>query len=834
MGGVQSHSRSYNGQVRERRQRWIDLVLGGLGAVLSGAAAGYGLTEFSAEGFLETAPLVVAGMALGGLGLSAYLLVRAFRVGHGKGETIMWRAFQAGSQPYLIMGTNEVLIESNAAFDHLFGRVSGDPMAAIERNLARTEETARAFRRLRALSLSGIASQAEIEVIAADGKSVWYQTDIYPVPDFPGHMTWRFYDVTSRHEMHEAILEEQARITDFIENAPVGFYSLDHEGCFQFANHTFADWLGMTPVQLTSGRRLSDFVKGKMAGDLPYSPCRDPEFRGEVWLMGVQGKSFPAMIAQTVVGEGTNLRTRSVVRDLTPEREWAQALAQSERRFQRFYEAAPIGIILLDMEGRITECNAAMAAILGNASEALTGGQFLDLVVEKQRDEARSVLAAAAGGMENGRPVELHLVGGKEAVVSLFVSRLEDRDGAVSGLLVHALDTTGQKALEVQFAQSQKMQAVGQLAGGIAHDFNNLLTAMIGFCDLLLVRHRPGDQSFADIMQIKQNANRAANLVRQLLAFSRQQTLQPRVLSITDTLAELSNLLRRLIGENIEFSLSHGRDLGLVKADQGQFEQVVINLVVNARDAMAGGGKLAIQTSNLTLVHTTEWGAETASAGEYILVEISDTGSGIEPDVLEHIFEPFFSTKEVGAGTGLGLATVYGILKQTGGFISVDSRPGRGSKFRILLPRHVEEAAEVERTEVLERRQSDLTGVGTVLLVEDEDAVRLFGARALRNKGYKVLEARSGENALELMNSLEDPIDILITDVVMPEMDGPALIQAVREKIPSMRVICISGYAEDSFRRRLDGQPGIHFLPKPFSLDQLAGKVKDVLADRAA
>ena len=486
------------------------------------------------------------------------------------------------------------------------------------------------------------------------------------------------------------------------------------------------------------------------------------------------------------------------------------------------------------MEGRITECNAAMAAILGNASEALTGGQFLDLVVEKQRDEARSVLAAAAGGMENGRPVELHLVGGKEAVVSLFVSRLEDRDGAVSGLLVHALDTTGQKALEVQFAQSQKMQAVGQLAGGIAHDFNNLLTAMIGFCDLLLVRHRPGDQSFADIMQIKQNANRAANLVRQLLAFSRQQTLQPRVLSITDTLAELSNLLRRLIGENIEFSLSHGRDLGLVKADQGQFEQVVINLVVNARDAMAGGGKLAIQTSNLTLVHTTEWGAETASAGEYILVEISDTGSGIEPDVLEHIFEPFFSTKEVGAGTGLGLATVYGILKQTGGFISVDSRPGRGSKFRILLPRHVEEAAEVERTEVLERRQSDLTGVGTVLLVEDEDAVRLFGARALRNKGYKVLEARSGENALELMNSLEDPIDILITDVVMPEMDGPALIQAVREKIPSMRVICISGYAEDSFRRRLDGQPGIHFLPKPFSLDQLAGKVKDVLADRAA
>ena len=280
----------------------------------------------------------------------------------------------------------------------------------------------------------------------------------------------------------------------------------------------------------------------------------------------------------------------------------------------------------------------------------------------------------------------MRLAGPRDRSASLFVSRLDAAEEGEAGVILHFIDTTEQKSLETQFAQSQKMQAVGQLAGGVAHDFNNLLTAMIGFCDLLLLRFRPGDPSFADIMQIKQNANRAANLVRQLLAFSRQQTLQPRVLDITDVLAELSHLLRRLIGENIELKVVHGRDLGLVKVDQGQLEQVIINLAVNARDAMPGGGTLTIRTANMSSEHPMRRGHEVMPPGEYVQVEVTDTGVGIPRENLARIFEPFFSTKEVGSGTGLGLSTVYGIVKQTGGFVFVESEPSAGARTFIDLP----------------------------------------------------------------------------------------------------------------------------------------------------
>jgi two-component system cell cycle sensor histidine kinase/response regulator CckA len=430
-------------------------------------------------------------------------------------------------------------------------------------------------------------------------------------------------------------------------------------------------------------------------------------------------------------------------------------------------------------------------------------------------------------------PVELHLRAmGREKVAQLFARRLAERTGGARGLILHFIDLTDQKNLEVQFAQSQKMQAIGQLAGGVAHDFNNLLTAMIGFCDLLLLRHKPGDHSFSDIMQIKQNANRAANLVRQLLAFSRQQTLQPRVLNITDVLAELSNLLRRLIGENIELKMMHGRDLGLVKVDQGQLEQVIINLAVNARDAMPTGGGLTILTSNLSLSQPLHREHEEMPVGDYVAIEVIDTGTGIPKENLGRIFEPFFSTKEVGSGTGLGLSTVYGIVRQTGGFIFVDSALGEGTKFTIYLPRHQEApaaAAPEAEAGVRDRTSSDLTGTGTILLVEDEDAVRVFSARALRNKGYQVLEARSGEAALTLLSTEMHRIDLLVSDVVMPQMDGPTLIRHVREQRPDLKVIFISGYAEDRFRDQMDSGANIYFLPKPFSLKQLAGKVKEVL-----
>jgi two-component system cell cycle sensor histidine kinase/response regulator CckA len=375
------------------------------------------------------------------------------------------------------------------------------------------------------------------------------------------------------------------------------------------------------------------------------------------------------------------------------------------------------------------------------------------------------------------------------------------------------------------------MQAVGQLAGGVAHDFNNLLTAMIGFCDLLLLRFQPGDPSFADIMQIQQNANRAANLVRQLLAFSRQQALQPRVLNITDVLVDLSHLLRRLIGENIELKVVHGRELGLAKVDQGQLEQVIINLAVNARDAMPNGGTLTISTANVRLTQDQRRGHERMPAGDYVLIEVADTGVGIPAENMSRIFDPFFSTKELGSGTGLGLSTVYGIVRQTGGFVFVESGPGQGAVFEIYLPHYNEtDATPNVRSDTGEPLVgTDLTGCGRVLLVEDEDPVRKFGARALRNKGYDVIEADSGEEALGILRNAAGKIDLLITDVVMPGLDGPVLVREVREICPDIKVIFISGYTEDAFRRRLDSEGNIDFLPKPFSLKQLAAKVKDVI-----
>jgi two-component system cell cycle sensor histidine kinase/response regulator CckA len=493
---------------------------------------------------------------------------------------------------------------------------------------------------------------------------------------------------------------------------------------------------------------------------------------------------------------------------------------------------APIGIALLDRKGKVAEANQEFIRLGGG--RPVVGHALTDLVAELQRSAVTETVTRLLDGGEREDPLEVGMKGKGDVFAQIYVRRLVSDDGSTAGLIVHAINLTEKKALEQQFVQSQKMQAVGQLAGGVAHDFNNLLTAMIGFCDLLLLRHKPGDPSFGDIMQIKQNANRAANLVRQLLAFSRQQTLQPKVLNVTDVLSEISYLLRRLIGENIELRIVHGTDLGLIRVDQGQLEQVLINLAVNARDAMASGGRLTVMTHNHVQRAPRRVGSDEITPGDYVMIDVIDEGIGIPKENLDRIFEPFFSTKPIGSGTGLGLATVYGIVRQFGGFVTVDSAPNEGAKFTILLPRHVEvkgekaaRAAAVEE----EKETADLTGMGKILLVEDEDAVRTFSSRALQNKGYQVLEANSGEDALNRLEAESYKVDLIISDVVMPIMDGPTMIRHVRERAPEIKVIFISGYAEDKFRDHVDADANIHFLPKPFSLKQLAAKVKDVLAE---
>ncbi|TIT90559.1 MAG: response regulator, partial [Mesorhizobium sp.] len=439
-------------------------------------------------------------------------------------------------------------------------------------------------------------------------------------------------------------------------------------------------------------------------------------------------------------------------------------------------------------------------------------------------------------------PIDSLLPGNDDRHVRFYVNAVADGaggEGVEESAIVYAVETTEQKALEGQMAQSQKMQAVGQLAGGIAHDFNNVLTAIIMASDLLLTNHRPSDPSFPDIMNIKQNANRAASLVRQLLAFSRKQTLRPEVLNLTDVLADLRMLLARLVGNDIRLKIDHGRDLWPVKVDIGQFEQVVVNLAVNARDAMPAGGDLTVRTRNVTTEECRSFAYRELTPADYALVEVEDTGSGIAPDVLKKIFEPFFTTKEVGKGTGLGLSMVYGIIKQTGGFIFCDSEVGKGTVFRIFLPRHIAEVkkasepADTAAVAAVPAKSADavkdLSGSATVLLVEDEDAVRMGGVRALNSRGYTVHEASSGVEALEVFEALGGKVDIVVSDVVMPEMDGPTLLGELRKRQPDIKFVFVSGYAEDAFAKNLPADAHFGFLPKPFSLKQLATIVKDVL-----
>ncbi|HEY0131979.1 MAG TPA: response regulator, partial [Allosphingosinicella sp.] len=379
--------------------------------------------------------------------------------------------------------------------------------------------------------------------------------------------------------------------------------------------------------------------------------------------------------------------------------------------------------------------------------------------------------------------------------------------------------------------QATKMQAVGQLAGGVAHDFNNILTAIIGHCDLMLMRHAPGDSDYDDIQQIRSNSNRAASLTRQLLAFSRQQTLRPQVLQLPDVIAEVSTLLKRLLGERVKLQVKHGRGLGAVRADPGQLEQVIVNLAVNARDAMTvkddqSVGLLTLHTYAVTADDVRRMGSEILPIADYTALRVSDTGTGIPPHLLPKIFEPFFTTKEVGKGTGLGLSTVYGIVKQSGGFIFAESEPGKGTSFVIYLPVHRAEAAAKPGRKAREPA-GELWGTGTILLVEDEATVRAVAERALTRHGYTVLLAENGEAAIEILDR-EKRVDLMISDVVMPTMDGPTTAREARLRQPDLPILFISGYAEEQLRQSIDLER-VAFLAKPFSVQTLAEATRDAL-----
>ncbi|RLJ59836.1 two-component system cell cycle sensor histidine kinase/response regulator CckA [Litoreibacter meonggei] len=492
-------------------------------------------------------------------------------------------------------------------------------------------------------------------------------------------------------------------------------------------------------------------------------------------------------------------------------------------------EDFPIALLELDRDGRVTDSNRIAKSLLALEDEP---AETMSDLIEGLGRPVNDWLAEAVEGKGLHRPEVLKCRrGSDEMYVQVTLGRVIN-NGEVS-LIVLINDATELKSLEKQFVQSQKMQAIGQLAGGVAHDFNNLLTAISGHCDLLMIRHDSGDADYADLEQINQNANRAASLVGQLLAFSRKQNLQLEVLDMRDTISDLTHLLNRLVGAQISLKLTHDPNLMSVRADRRQLEQVLMNLVVNARDALDGQGQIGIETRNVKLTSELRRDRAVVPAGDYVLVKVSDDGSGIPVEKLPKIFEPFYTTKKTGEGTGLGLSTAYGIIKQSGGFIFADSELGQGTVFTIYFPTHdkpvVAENASEPAPIAVETGPMD----GVVLLVEDEAPVRAFASRALQYRGFQVVEADCGETALDLLEDASLDIDIVLTDVIMPGMDGPTWVNEARKSRPRLRVVFMSGYADGSTVEEQLTIPESAFLPKPFSLDELTSTVRRHLSSAA-
>lgn len=554
--------------------------------------------------------------------------------------------------------------------------------------------------------------------------------------------------------------------------AGIGQYMASSDGRIIALNSVLAEWLGPS---IGPGSRIGDasLRGGELGGRLVRAPG------ASVLLRGADGRALACRALEFVTRAGEQAPVVGLIwRSEAELMEGALSpVAGAETRFRQTFEAAPVAIAVLDDAGRIVLANPALRAFVG---ADVRERPFAELIAPGDAAGVTAWLRQVVAGNATRDSLDIALKpaeGGNDLPATLYARPLPMRDGRI-GLVLHLLDARDRRRIERDAAHDQRIKLLGELVANTAHEFNRDLHVIGVACESLVVRHGPTDPSFADLMVIQQGVNRAKQLVSKLLASARKQTLVPRIVDVTDTLGDLPHFLRRVLGPGVELIMQHGRDLGAVKVDQAQLEQVVFNLAANARDAMQGRGRLTIRTANRTLENARGAGAEDAPPGEYVSIEVADTGSGIPADVLPHIFQPYFTTKPTGVGTGLGPAMVFGIVRQSGGYLLVDTKPGIGTTFTVLLPRHAH-LPTVRPAAAPGPVRRDLTGSGTILLVEDEDLVRKPAAKALRLRGYTVLEADTGVRALELLGH-ESAIDLLITDVMMPEMDGATLLRHVR------------------------------------------------------
>ncbi|MBD9453057.1 MULTISPECIES: PAS domain-containing sensor histidine kinase [unclassified Rhizobium] len=814
-----------------------EMVLGVLGVL---AMVGIFFLVSSVIGFIEVMPQRQSDS-----------LARAFLNSHPDGS--------------LITDDKGRIVYANAAYGELTGARKSTEVQTLEALLSRHRESNEALYRLSNGLREGREGSEEFRLLRSLGPSTngsgahWYRLKARTLQSEeigrkPLHI-WQISDITSERDDQERFFKELQNAIDYLDHAPAGFFSAGRKGEIFYLNATLAEWLGIDLTKFVPGSvTIGDFVAGEGLA-LIQSVQADPGLKKTVTLdldlKKMNGQSLPAQIVHSVTSmrDGAPGESRSIVLTRQKSGENDQSASAAAMRFTRFFNNTPMAIASVDGAGRILRTNAPFLKLFSGivSRDDVENGALLEVIVQdSDKSKLQQALAAAKDRQGDIPPIDSRTPTDEARHFRFYVNAVIDQSDETpeEAAIVYAVEVTEQKALEAQMAQTQKMNAVGTLAGGIAHDFNNVLTAILLSSDHLLLQARPADPGFADLMEIKRNANRAAVLVRQLLAFSRKQTMRPTVLNLTDVVGDLRMLVDRLLsGTNVKLDVEYGRDLWPVKTDLSQFEQVLINLCVNARDAMPQGGKLTLRTKNVTAAEVAAFNYSYMPHEDMVLIEVSDNGTGIAPEIMDKIFEPFFTTKEVGKGTGLGLAMVYGIVKQSGGYIQPESEVGKGTTFRVFLPRHIVEpavAAEgdaatptigtpAEQAPAAVEQPEDLTGSAVILLVEDEEAVRRGGKRMLETRGYTVYEAGSGVEALDIMDELEGKVDIVVSDVVMPEMDGPSLLRELRKNYPNLKFIFVSGYAEDAFARNLPPDSKFGFLPKPFSLKQLAVVVKETL-----
>jgi two-component system cell cycle sensor histidine kinase/response regulator CckA len=741
------------------------------------------------------------------------------------------------------------VVYSNTAYLALTGAATAQDARPVERVFIGNPDVSEAVFRLLKAAREGKRQQEEVRIAGTDGShGRWLRMRVRPLGASKRqakYSVWSIADITRDRERQEDVFQELQHAIEYLDHAPCGFFSVNTAGDLVYVNATLANWLDHDLAEIGSGGlKLTDIVSGDGASLLTSIVPVPGEVKTEVFDIDLRmrgGKTMPVRLYHKLAfgADGVPGASRTLV--ISRARDERSDPQRAADRFMRFFDHTPMAIATVDRGGAVVRANARYAKLAQSLSpDGAANRSIFRVVNARDRSLLIAAINQAAEGQGDIPHVEAMLDGATERWGQFFVTAVEEGERETEAAIVYMLETTERRTLENQINQSQKMDMVGQLAGGIAHDFNNVLSAIMMANDFLLNAHKPTDPSFQDIMQIKQNATRAATLVRQLLAFSRRQTLRPQVLDLGDALSDLTMLLRRLIGEKVKLDLVHGRDLWPVKVDVSQFEQVIVNLAVNARDAMPDGGKLTVRTANVTSEEAARLSYKGMPAADYVRIDVADTGTGIPPDIVDKIFEPFFSTKEVGKGTGLGLSTVYGIVKQTGGFVYVDSEADKGTAFHIFLPRHHAElevqpdaatangAAKEAAAEA--KPNTDLTGQGTILLVEDEEGLRSLNARGLRSRGYSVIEASNGIEAMEALEEKNGAVDLVVSDVVMPEMDGPTLLREMRIRNPNLKIIFVSGYAEEAFDKSLPENEQFAFLAKPFALSALVAKVKETMA----